>query len=106
MILDLQPDDVSRIDRVVPPVGDRRDRKSRQKPFPEITEKGNPKPADESPPETTEPDLVPATSDVAGPTPSEAERARLLDRVIDDPTRGFRSGRDRNKFRRPSGLAW
>ena len=50
MILDLQPDDVSRIDRVVPPVGDRRDRKSRQKPFPEITEKGNPKPAAESPP--------------------------------------------------------
>ncbi len=63
-------------------------------------------PADESPPETTEPDLVPATSDVAGPTPSEAERARLLGRVIDDPTRGFRSGRDRNKYRRPSGLAW
>jgi Ca-activated chloride channel family protein len=63
-------------------------------------------PLDESPPETTESDLVPTTSDVAGPTPSEAERARLLGRVIDDPTRGFRSGRDPNKYRRPSGLAW
>ncbi len=49
MILDLQPDDVSRIDRVIPPVGDRRDRKSRQKPFPEIPEK-NPEPVAESPP--------------------------------------------------------
>ena len=51
MILDFRPEDVSRIDRVVPPVGDRRDRKSRQKPFPEITDKEDPKPpAAESPP--------------------------------------------------------
>ncbi len=50
MILDLQPDDVGRIDRVIPPVGDRRDRKSKQKPFPELPTDGDQKPAAETPP--------------------------------------------------------
>ena len=63
-------------------------------------------PADKAAPEPAESHRVHSTPNGAMPTPSEAERARLLDRVIDDPTRGFRSGRDRMKYRRPSGLAW
>ena len=63
MMFELQPDEVGRIDRVIPPVGERRDRKSRQKPFPEIpgkkSEKGAPKdppPTERRPPPTQDDD--------------------------------------------------
>ncbi len=54
----------------------------------------------------TESDLVDSTPGVLAPAPTEAERARLLGRVVDDPTRAFRSGRGRAENRRRSGLAW
>jgi hypothetical protein len=62
MILELHPDGVDRIGRVINPVGDRRDPKHRQKKFPEI-----PGDEDETPrPETPAPvdeDRRPAEDD-------------------------------------------
>ncbi len=66
----------------------------------------NEPPAKASARPTTESDLVDSTPGVVAPAPSEAERARLLGRVVDDPTRGFRTGHARVEKRRPSGLAW
>lgn len=80
------------------------------KPFPELRAEAEPvpgePPAEASARSRTESDLVGTTPDVVAPEPSEVERARLLGRVVDDPTRAFRSGRGRVDHRRPFGLAW
>ena len=60
----------------------------------------------EKPPEddeTGEPASVPT---YANPPPSESDRARMLARVRDDPTRAFRSASGRPESRRRSGPAW